>query len=210
MTQTVSTGPQVNQRTPSRFFGLTAIKTFDQFYQYRDSAYALVVQSIMDRKKSPAAFDTRPVTPIDDFTGKLPGVTNNYFGDWSIAAATITDTGGSLAGTGNTILTGTMPNDYWLCVWGTELLTATPAPEVMWSFKSGQNSKAIWFLHDLFGWEAANERPKAVSTTMPVWGPSAPVSHIVYCTGSRIVYDVHLTIWAEPSGQTVTSVALQA
>jgi hypothetical protein len=203
MTQ-VSSSTYSSQRAPTRTFGTIVIKTVDDFYTYRDAAYALTVNSIQQWGQTPAAYDVRPISPVDDFGLFTPLSTLSYSGDWSIASGALPNTGGALNATGNLILNGTMPQQRWMVLYGTELLTNTPAPEVMWKFSSGSNVKSIWFVQDLFGW-ASIERPKLASNQIPVWGPANPCTHTLYVTGQRAVYDVHLTQWAEPTGYTITA-----
>jgi hypothetical protein len=209
-----STNPYSSQNTPARFYGLIIIKDLQDFYAYRDSAYGLIVQSITNKGKQPAGYDIRPVSPIDDFNtvSNVPGGVNNYNGDWSISSAVITDTGASFSGVGNTALAGQMPQSRWLTIFGTELLSAAPGAEVAWRFKNGANTKALWMIQDLWGWNSSGSAgfPKAAAQIIPVWNPSEPVYHIVYATAARTIYDVHYSLWAEPTGTTITGNLVRA
>jgi hypothetical protein len=209
MTTVTSVNKSVSQQAPTRFFGLQVVYTIDDFYQARDTAYGMMVANIDAMGGNTANYDVRPVSPIDDF-GLLQGSpTNNYAGDWSISSGSISDTAGSLGTAGNPILKGTMPQNRWLTMYGTQLLSNPPGPEIAWKFLSGANIKTIWLLQDIWGWQDVT-RPKCISTTIPSWNPSDLIAHTLYATGSRIVYDVHWTLWAEPVGYTISAANLTA
>jgi len=209
MTQVSNVSQIQNQLTPTRFFGLKVVYTLDQFYEARDAAYGMTVGKILQVGGTTTNYDIRPVSPLDDFTLLQGSATNNYAGDWTIAASAITDTAGSLGTAGNTILNGTMPQNRWLTMYGSELLTNPPGPEIAWKLKSGANVKTIWLVQDIWGWQDIT-RPKFTTTLLPSWNPSELINHTLYAAGSRIVYDVHWTLWAEPTGYTITASNLTA
>jgi hypothetical protein len=209
MTSVTSVSQTASQQAPTRFFGLQVVSSLGDFYSARDVAYGMIVANIQSLGGLPANYDVRPVSPLDDFGLFQGSTTNNYAGDWTIAAAAIADTAGSLSTNGNTILNGQMPQNRWLTMYGSELLTNPPAPEIAWKFKSGMNIKSVWLVQDIWGWQDVT-RPKFTTPTIPSWNPSDLISHVLYATGSRTVYDVQWTLWAEPTGTTITASNLTA
>ena len=208
MTQ-VSVGPIVSQGTPSRYFVMDPIKSVDEFRNLRDAALGLLVGKIQEVGGLPANYDVRPISPLDDFgLFQATSTANGYAADWSILASTValgSTLGASLAGTGAAIINGTMPQNRFMTLYGTELQTQGTPPEVMWKFASAANVKSIWFVQDLLGFDY----PRASTRQVPVWGPSEIEQHYLYAVASQPVTDVHLSLWAEPVGTTITAANLK-
>jgi hypothetical protein len=202
----VSVGPIVSQGTPSRYFVMDPIKSVDEFRNLRDAALGLLVGKIQEVGGLPANYDVRPVSPLDDFNlFQSTAVASAYAADWSIVAASLTNVTASLSSAGNAIVNGTMPQNRFLTLYGTELQTQGTPPEVMWKFASQANVKSIWFVQDLLGFDY----PRASTRQVPVWGPSEISQHYVYVVASQPVTDVHLSLWAEPVGTTITAANLK-
>ena len=93
----ISQNPAQSQRRPTRYFVLHPIRSLEEFFRYRELAYGNIVGKIREDGKTSAAFDVRPVSPADDFSGST-FTTNNFAGDWSIAASAITVVDGKIVG----------------------------------------------------------------------------------------------------------------
>jgi len=200
----VTVGPFQAQNSPARYFVMDPIKGIDDFRNYRDGALGLLAGKIREKGSTPATYDVRPVSPGDDLISIQAA--SSYAGDWSVASGAIGSTGSSLAGAGNTIVTGTMPQDRYTVFYGTEIETPATPPEIMWKFSAGANVKSVWFLQELLGFEF----PRAVTRQAPVWGPSETFTHVLYAVAAQPVVDAHLTLWAEPTGITITASTLRA
>jgi hypothetical protein len=185
---------------------MTPVKSVEELMNVRDLAYANIVGKMVEKGQMPSSYDVRPVSPYDDLTANTTFTTQQFAPDWSILANVITDATGALTGTGNTILAGAMPQDRFLINYGLAIETPGSPAEVMWSFKGGANTKCVYFLQDLMGYE----HPRAVTSIMPCWGPTDPLTWLVYAVAARPVQDVHYTFWGEPTGTTITASNLRA
>jgi len=197
---TINPTPTVGQKTPTRFFVLRPLDPYAgtaQFEQYREMAYGLVVGRILQFGQIPATYDVRPANPSDDFSG----FTSAYNSDWSIPSGSIGTTDGKLSGAGNIVLTGSMPTNRFITIYGTEIQTPSTPVEIGWLFKSGNNVKTAWVLTDLFGYM----NPRGVTAQMPLWGSNDPMSHVLIADAAQPVIDVHLSLWGEPTGTTITA-----
>jgi len=200
----VESGPFNSQNAPARFFVMDPIKSIDDYQRLRDGALGILTQKLREKGQISQSYDVRPVSPLDDLISVSTG--SSFAADWSIASAALSNTTASLSSAGNTILAGTMPQDRFMVIYGTEIQTPGTAPEVYWKFTAGANTKSIWFLQDLFGFEF----PRAVTRQVPTWGPSEPCNAICYVVNQQPVVDAHLTLWAEPASTTITATTLRA
>ena len=204
-----SPGPNQPLFLPTRLFVLDPIPPYDPslYIQGRDQGYGILAQKIDDMGQIPAAYDVRPINPVDDF-GLLQGTVTNYFADdWSVAAAHISDTTGSIAsGTGSTILNGQFPQNRAAVFWGIAIETPSTPVEVAWKFGSGANIKQVWLLQELLSFQ----NPRAVSRQMPVYGASDLISMILAAVAAQPIVDAFLTLWAEPQGTTITASGITA
>jgi hypothetical protein len=203
----VNTSPLVSQSqaAPTRYFVLIPLRDVGDFVYYRELAYGNLVSRIVGKGGIPADYDVRPFLPADDGAQFQGSVTNNYAADWSILASAVTTTNGLFSG-GNTILTGQMPQDRFLILYGTEVQTPGTPPEIAWKFLTGSNIKTGWMLQDLLGWEY----PRCGTLQQPNWGPSELITHSVVSVASAAIVDVHYSLWAEPQGTTITASSLRA
>ena len=202
----VSAAPFQSQRTASRLFVLNPVKSVEEMMRQRDLAFANVATKMVEKGQIPAAYDVRPVSPYDDFSGNSTFTTVNYAPDWSVTAAHITDTSGSIAAAGNTLVTGTMPQDRFLLVYGVSVETPATPSEVALMFKAGANLKNIFLLQELLGYE----HPRATSSIQPAWGPSDSLTIASANVAANPTDDVLYTFWGEPTGNTITASNLRA
>ncbi len=200
----ITATPFANQQSPARFFVMDHIKSIDAYQALRDGALGLIIAKMRIKGQTPAAYDVRPISPLDDLISVSSG--SSFAGDWSIASSALSNTTASLSSAGNTIVSGSMPQDRFMVFYGTELQTPATAPEVYWKWTAGANVKSVWFLQDLFGFDL----PRGSTRQAPVWGPSDNMSAVCYVVAQQPVVDAHLTLWAEPFGITITATALQA
>lgn len=203
---TINANPMATQQTPTRLFLMDPVKSVEEFRTARAGAYNVLVGLIVQKGQTPAAYDVRSINPADDFSSTNFG-TINYGADWSVAGTVIgSNTSGSVLSGLTTVLSGTMPQDRFMDFYGTSLETPGTPPEIAWVFKSGSNVKTIWFLQDLLGYE----HPRAVSRQVPAYGPSDSVTQQLAAVSASLVVDAHLTLWAEPTGTTITASNLTA
>jgi hypothetical protein len=199
-----SLGPFNSQQSPARFFVMDPIKSIEDYERLRDGAFGILAGKMTEKGQIPQAYDVRPISPLDDLMSISTG--SSFAADWSIASSALSNVTASLSSAGNTIVSGTMPQDRFMVIYGTEIETPGTAPEVYWKWSAGANTKSIWFLQDLFGFEY----PRAVTRQVPTWGPSEPVTAICYVVAQQPVVDAHLTLWSEPNGTTITASTLRA
>ena len=206
----VSTSPLTSQSqaSPTRYFVLIPLRDVGDFVYFRELGYGNLVSKITGKGGIPADYDVRPFLPGDDqstFQGTNPAT--YYAPDWSITAAKAgVDTSGTFDGAGNPILTGQMPQDRFLILYGTEVQTPGTPPEIAWKFTTGSNIKTGWMLQDILGWEY----PRCSTLQQPIWGPSELIGHYLITVAAAPVVDVHYTLWAEPQGTTITASSVRA
>jgi|GEM_PF-5887181 len=204
----VSTSPLTSQSqaSPTRYFVLNPLRDVGDFVYYRELAYGNLVSKITGKGGIPADYDVRPFLPGDDQSTFQGSPTTNYAPDWSILAANVTVTNGQFDGAGNPILTGQMPQDRFLILFGTEVQTPGTPPEIAWKFTTGSNIKTGWMLQDVLGWEY----PRCATLQMPTWGPSELIGQYLIAVAQAAVVDVHYSLWAEPQGTTITASSVRA
>lgn len=203
---TISPAQMQSQGLPTRLFVLDPVKNIAEYQVARDAAYGLIMGRITGKGGLPGDYDVRPISPGDDLTSANFATSSNYNGDWSIGSASITETTGSFLTGGNTILSGTMPQDRYMVFYGSEIQTPGSPPEIGWVFKSGANVKAWWAFQELLGFD----HPRAIARLAPVSGPSEPVAQLCISVAALAVQDAHLTLWAEPIGTSITAANLRA
>ncbi len=194
----ISPNPSQSQRKPTRMFQLHPVKSLEDYFRYRELAYGNIVGKIKEAGQTVNNYDVRPASPADDFASIT---TNNYQPDWSLLSSVITVTDGKIGGTGNTVLSGSMPTNRFLLLYGTSIQTQGTAPEVAWVYKSGANVKNIFQLDELFGFE----HPRALAELMPAWGSDDAITHNVVAVSAAAVWDVPYSYWGEVTGTTITA-----